>query len=844
MIRRPPRSTLFPYTTLFRSVLNFGANKLNLWKFHVDWGNPANSTFTGPTSIAVASFSAACGGGGTCIPQPGTSQQLDSLADRLMYRLAYRNFGDHESLVVNHSVTAGSVVGVRWYEVRNPGGTPTVYQQGTFAPDSIYRWMGSMAMDRSGNIALGYSASSAQDRPSIRYTGRASTDALGTLQAETIALTGAGSQQSGLSRWGDYSSMSVDPSDDCTFWYTNEYLKYDGTFNWSTWVVAFKFPSCGTGAVPPAPTNLTANAGNGQVALSWTSAAGATSYTVWRSTTSGSGYVQIASGILTTSYTNTGLTNGNTYYYVVQAVNGSGSSPNSNEASATPNCQLPLAPTGLTPSAGNGQVALTWQPSSGASGYNVKRATSNGGPYTTVAPGVTGTSYTDTTVTNGTTYYYVVSALSGCGESSNSSQVSATPSGGGSAGLNVASAANGGTATSSSSYNSGYLPTGAINGDRKGANWGAGGGWNDATLNTYPDWLEVDFNGVKTINEVDIFTVQDNFQSPSEPTATMTFSLYGLTDFQVQFWTGTQWLTVPGGNISGNTLVWRHVTFGALSTSAIRVLVTGALNGYSRITEVEAYTAGSTGINVALTNPANGATFTAPATIPVSASASGGSGISKVDFFANGTPIGTSATSPYAISWASVPAASYALMAVATDTGGAATSSAPISITVAASGAINVALASHGGTAIASSSYSNAYAPSGANDGDRKGSAWGAGGGWNDATADAFPDWLEVDFNGQKTISEVDVFTVQDTYWAPSEPTPTMTFTQYGITDFQVQYWTGTQWATVPGGTVSGNNLVWRQIAFSPLSTSAIRVMVTGALGSYSRITELEAYGN
>src|SRR5438552_1343083 len=114
-------------------VLGFGTNSLLLWKFHVDWTTPASSSFTGPATIPVAAFSPACSGGGTCIPQAGTSQQLDSLADRLMYRLAYRNFGDHESLVVNHSVTAGSSVGVRWYELRNPNAaTPTVYQQGTY----------------------------------------------------------------------------------------------------------------------------------------------------------------------------------------------------------------------------------------------------------------------------------------------------------------------------------------------------------------------------------------------------------------------------------------------------------------------------------------------------------------------------------------------------------------------------------------------------------------------------------------------------------------------------------------------------------------------------------------
>lgn len=224
-------------------VLNFGANSLNLWKFHVDWTNSANSKFTGPTNIPVAAFSRACGGG-TCIPQIGTTQQLDSLGDRLMYRLAYRNFVDHESLVVNHSITAGTSVGVRWYELRSPNATPTVFQQGTFAPDSSYRWMGSAAMDKVGNIGLGYSRSSGSQYPSVYFTGRVPTDPAGTLQAETNIWGGSGSQLATLARWGDYSSLSLDPIDDCTMWYTTEYLKSSGTFNWSTRIGSVKFASC------------------------------------------------------------------------------------------------------------------------------------------------------------------------------------------------------------------------------------------------------------------------------------------------------------------------------------------------------------------------------------------------------------------------------------------------------------------------------------------------------------------------------------------------------------------------------------------------------------------------
>src|SRR5262249_10279900 len=224
--------------------LFFGTNNLNLFKFHVDFATPANSTFTGPTTLPVTAFSPLCNGV-TCVVQPGTATRLDSLADRLMYRLAYRNFGDHESLVVNHSVTAGTGGGVRWYEIQNPNGTPVVAQQSTFAPDSNFRWMGSIAMDQAGDMALGYSVSSSTVNPSIRFTGRAPTDPVNTMETETSIVAGSGSQTGNLTRWGDYSSISVDPVDDCTFWYTTEYIKANGSFNWSTRIANFKFPSCG-----------------------------------------------------------------------------------------------------------------------------------------------------------------------------------------------------------------------------------------------------------------------------------------------------------------------------------------------------------------------------------------------------------------------------------------------------------------------------------------------------------------------------------------------------------------------------------------------------------------------
>ncbi|MFI5042557.1 MAG: hypothetical protein ACHQNA_12045, partial [Acidimicrobiales bacterium] len=232
------------------------ANQLAVWKFHTDWTTPANSTFTGPTILATAAFSDACQGG-TCIPQAGTTQQLDSLGDRLMNRLAYRNFADgHQSLVANHSVTAGSSTGVRWYEIRlDAAGNPSLFQQGTYAPDANYRWMGSIAQDRDGDMALGFSVSGATIEPQIHFTGRHVYDPAGQMtQGEGTVIDGTGVQLPSLSRWGDYSMMAVDPSDDCTFWYTNQYIPTNGAFNWRTRVGTFRLPGCGTTPATPVIT--------------------------------------------------------------------------------------------------------------------------------------------------------------------------------------------------------------------------------------------------------------------------------------------------------------------------------------------------------------------------------------------------------------------------------------------------------------------------------------------------------------------------------------------------------------------------------------------------------------
>jgi len=223
------------------------STQLNLYKFHVDFGTTSNSTFTGPTKLTVAAYTDACS---ACIKQPSPGESLDSLGDRLMYRLAYRNFGDHEAMVVSHSVkgtgTGNAPSAVRWYEVRNPNSTPVLFQQGTFGGGSLAAalWMGSIAMDKVGDIALGASASSATLKPSILFTGRVPTDALGKMESGKLIIQGTGVQQNSFNRWGDYSSMAIDPVDDCTFWYAQEYYKTNSSFNFATRLASLKFTTC------------------------------------------------------------------------------------------------------------------------------------------------------------------------------------------------------------------------------------------------------------------------------------------------------------------------------------------------------------------------------------------------------------------------------------------------------------------------------------------------------------------------------------------------------------------------------------------------------------------------
>ena len=319
-------------------------------------------------------------------------------------------------------------------------------------------------------------------------------------------------------------------------------------------------------------------------------------------------------------------------------------------------------------------------------------------------------------------------------------------------GTNVALASNGGVATASSTHDGAFGADGVNDNRRTGAPWGNGGGWNDNTPRTFQDWVQISFNGRKTIDHVVVYTLQDNYLNPAEPTESMTFGLYGITDFQVQAFDGANWVTL--GSVSGNNLVKRTVSFAAYTTDRIRILVTGSKDAlWSRITEIEAWTS-----------------------------------------------------------------------------------------TAAATGN-NYALASNGSTASASSTYNAGFPVTSVIDNRRSGSGWGNGGGWNDLTTAAFPDWVQINFNGPKTIDHVVVYTVQDNFASPTEPTDSMTFTLFGMTAFDVQAWNGATWVTL--GSVRNNRFVKRTVSFAPYTTSSIRIVGVGAAdGAWCRITEIEAWGS
>ena len=265
-----------------------GTQRLGIYEFHSDWLTPTNSTFGNITYLPVNGFSFS-GEAGNGITQKDSDKKLETLADRLMYRQQFRKFNGYSSMVLNHTVdgTAGKA-GVRWYELRNTGTGWSIYQQATYSPaDNNSRWMGSIAQDTAGTIAMGYSVSSSNIYPAIRYTGRMKNDPLGQMtMAEKTIINGGGSQTgswSGRSRWGDYSGISIDPSAPTTFWFTTEYYGITSASNWQTRIASFTFANVFSSAASSSPSmictstpdssqlNVYGYGGSGTYTYSWTS---------------------------------------------------------------------------------------------------------------------------------------------------------------------------------------------------------------------------------------------------------------------------------------------------------------------------------------------------------------------------------------------------------------------------------------------------------------------------------------------------------------------------------------------------------------------------------------------
>ncbi|MFZ2617560.1 MAG: hypothetical protein WA077_16345, partial [Anaerolineae bacterium] len=403
---------------------------LEIYAFHVDWTTPASSTFTKLADIVTAEFdSSLCGlTSFYCMGMPGVAQgsssSLDPIREVIMNRLAYRNFGDHETLVGNFvtDINGNNIGGVRWFEMRKVGaGAWSLYQEGTYAPTTTdNRWMGGIAMDGAGNIAVGYNVSSQTVYPSLRYAGRLASDPLGTLPQGEYTLVN-GTSINGSNRYGDYAAMSVDPVDDCTFWFTGQ---WNAATQWSTRIGAFKFDACGTPdftlAVTPASQQICVGANaaynvnigsvsgyNSPVTLSASGNPGAAGFSTNPVTPPGASTMTI-SGAAAGSYN----------FNVV----GTAAGPNVHQTAVdlTVQAAAPGVPTLTAPANGALNVpaapTFTWNAASGAGTYDIQVATDAG--FVTVvasATGLTGTTWNGASLNTSTTYYWRVKANNACG---------------------------------------------------------------------------------------------------------------------------------------------------------------------------------------------------------------------------------------------------------------------------------------------------------------------------------------------------------------------------------------------------------------------------------------------
>ena len=410
---------------------------LELWLLDVDWITPLNTTLTATAGVDVADFdSTPCNPTSVaCFDQPSPGPPIHPLDEPLMYRLNYVNRGGFESLVGNFTVDADGddLGGVRWFELRRSGAAAwDVYQEGILAQESSHRWMGSIAPDLRGNLALGYNVTATSTFPGLYYTGRRSFDPPGVMTIAEVALApGLGTLQS--NRYGDYSLMALDPDDDCTFWFTGE---YSDAGQWRSRIATFRFDSCGCTDRPPAPAVLATVTGDNEVELGWddSSESGVTDYVVQRSVSPGGPYLTLSEvpdsspgvgGGAGYVFVDDQASSGVAYHYVVIATTGSCPSDPSAEATATAAGACLLAPafdgieSAVSSTSAGCRAELTWSAASASCGgpvhYNVYRSTTapfTPGPANLLVAGFVGTGATDVSgLQHGTEYHYIVRAF-------------------------------------------------------------------------------------------------------------------------------------------------------------------------------------------------------------------------------------------------------------------------------------------------------------------------------------------------------------------------------------------------------------------------------------------------
>ncbi len=411
---------------------------LEYWLFDVDWQNQSNTTLIQQQSIDVAEFdSNLCGlSSFSCFDQPGGGADLDPLREVIMFRLQYRNSSEFGEMISGNFVTDVDGTdhgGLRWFELRGGNGSWSLHQEGTYSPDGDNRFMGSSALDQSGNFAIGYNVTSTTTYPSLRYAGRLEEDPLGTLTTGELSIH-EGTARNSSNRYGDYAAMTVDPADDCTFWFTG----MDNTSSsWRTQVASFGFENCGCD-LRPSPLTVSGEVpGDNEIDLSWNDADLETvvEYIIHRSRTAGGPYEVIATvadsspgiaGGPDMFYTDSDVSGGIDYYYIIRASDGmSCRSEHSNEVALTATGACTLKPLfagiqGVTsPMLNNCTLDLSWSPASDECGgpvtYNIYRSSTEfftPGSGNLIASGVGTTQFSDfDQLVNGAIYWYIVRAF-------------------------------------------------------------------------------------------------------------------------------------------------------------------------------------------------------------------------------------------------------------------------------------------------------------------------------------------------------------------------------------------------------------------------------------------------